>query len=127
MRGALTPLFVLVVLAGCAGAAGAGTAGGGGANVITSEQLREIDVEGLSVYEVIQRLRPNWLRPRGASISSGASIPRAVVDGVAYGEVSDLSSMSAREVQGIEFVSAADATTRFGTGYVGGAVVVRTR
>jgi hypothetical protein len=129
MRAAASSLFLLLVLAGCAAGGAAGTAGGSNPNVVSTEQLREIDPEGLTVLQVIERLRPNWLRPRGTTGfgASSASIPRAVVDGVPFGEVSDLSGMSAREAETLEFVSASDATTRFGTGYPGGAVLVRTR
>ena len=126
MRVALASLLVLLALAGCAGASG--TAGGGNPNVIGDQQLREMDPEGLSVIQVIQRLRPNWLRTRGtASFGGGAAVPQAVMDGVPLGDFSELGGVSAREVRGIEFVSAGDATTRFGTGYPGGAILVRTR
>ena len=126
MRVALAPLLLLLALAGCA--TGSGTAGGGNPNVIGDPQLRELDPEGLSVLQVVQRLRPNWLRTRGTgSLSGGAAVPRAVVDGVPLGDYDELGGISAREVRGIEFFSAGDATTRFGTGYPGGAILVRTR
>jgi hypothetical protein len=127
MRVALVSLLVLLALAGCAGASGT-AAGGGNPNAIGDQQLREMDQEGLTVLQVIQRLRPNWLRPRGtASLGGGAVVPRAVVDGVPLGDYPDLAGVSAREVRAIEFFSAGDATTRFGTGYPGGAILVRTR
>jgi hypothetical protein len=131
MRVAVASLVLVLVLAGCAGGASGTAAGGGNPNAIGDAQLRELDPEGLTVLQLIERLRPNWLRPRGTTGFGGggasASIPRAVVDGVPLGDYSDLARISAREVRGIEFFSAGDATTRFGTGYPGGAILVRTR
>jgi hypothetical protein len=128
MRVALASLLVVLALVGCAGASGT-AAGGGNPNVIGDQQLREMDAEGLTVLQVIQRLRPNWLRPRGTASfgGGGADVPQVVMDGVPLGDASELGGVSAREVRGIEFVGAGDATTRFGTGYPGGAILVRTR
>jgi hypothetical protein len=126
MRRAIPIFLLLLTLGACASAAGTG--GGGNASLITSDELRELDGQGLSVLEVIQRLRPTWTRGRGGtSFAGGPAVPRAVVDGVPYGDLSELSGVSAREAQVIELVGAGDATTRFGTGYPGGAILVRTR
>ena len=125
MRKSVSSLLLFVFFAGCAGT---GTAGGGNPSTIGAEQLREMDPEGLTVLQVVQRLRSNWLRPRGTtSFGGGASIPQVIVDGVPIGPVDELARLNAREVEGVEFLSAGDATTRFGTGYPGGAILVRTR
>ena len=131
MRFQLWSLLLVLVLAGCGAAATA--SGGGNSNLITSEQLR--DTEGLSVYQIIQRDRPRWLRAaRGApsfgNAAGGAvssAFARVVLDRVSYGETNDLRSLDTDEVDSIEYMSASDATTRFGTGYMGGAILVRTR
>ena len=133
MRFQLWSLLLVLVLAGC-GAAATGS-GGGNRNLITSELLRETDPEGLSVYQIIERIRPRWLRPgRGdtsfgnaAGGSEGADFARVVLDGIPYGDLNALRSLEIISVETIEFMRASDATTRFGTGYAGGAIIVRTR
>jgi hypothetical protein len=77
----------------------------------------------LDVYQAIGRLRPAWLRisPQGAS-------PVVVVDGSPQmGGLEQLRSFQAADVTALEYMSASDATTRFGTGYSGGAILVTTR
>ena len=41
-----------------------------------------------------------------------------------FGNVNDLRSMDAAEIDELRFLGAADATTRFGTGYPAGAILV---
>jgi hypothetical protein len=129
MRAMLSSLLLILVVSACA-SGGTGSSGGGNPNQISAEQLRELDPEGLSAYEVVRRLRPNWLRTRAtATFGGGASapLPRVVLDGAPGGDVSDLERIRAVEVAGMDFLSASDATTRFGTNYPAGAVLVRTR
>ncbi len=133
MRFQLWSLLLVLVLAGCGAAATA--SGGGNSNLITSELLREADPEGLNVYQIIQRNRPRWLREgRGdtsfgnaAGGAAGSDFARVVLDGLPYGAINELRSLEADQVESIEYMSASDATTRFGTGYSGGAILVRTR
>ena len=126
MRRAAPLLLLLLALAACAGAAG--TSAVGAANLVGPDQLRELDSEGLTVYQVLSRLRPTWLRSRGqTSIRGGPDIPRAVIDGVPYDDLAELARVNAREVESIEFVSSGDATTLYGTGYAGGAILVTMR
>ena len=49
------------------------------------------------------------------------------VDGVMYGKLESLHSLNIEEIREIEFISAGDATTRFGTDHLGGAILIRTR
>ena len=131
MRFQLWSLLLVLVLAGCGAAATA--SGGGNSNLITSELLRE--AEGLSVYQIIQRDRPRWLRAgRGAPTfgnavggAASSAFARVVLDGVPYGDFNELRRLDTDEVDSIEYMSASDATTRFGTGYANGAILVRRR
>lgn len=129
MRGSWMSLYLVLVLA-LGGCAGSMSGGGGSPNRISSEELREIEPEGLSAYEAVRRYRPNWLRTRSsATFGSGGAeqAARVVVDGVPMGEVEDLRALNVSEIEQLEYVGAGDATTRFGTGYVGGAILVQTR
>jgi hypothetical protein len=93
-------------------------------NVLTSEDIRSVDVGNL--YDVVRRLRPQWLRARGsASISSSRSTePVVYVAGIRQGEVRTLQNVNIARVSRVEFIDSRDATTRFGTGHMGGAIVV---
>ena len=128
MRITLSALLLTLTLAGCA--SGASSSGGGDPSRISAEQLRELDSEGLNALQVVQRLKPQWLRTRGTATFGGGGaevFARLVVDGVPFGESGDLRSLDATDIEDIAYLSAGDATTRFGTGYVGGAILVRTR
>ncbi len=112
--------FALVIgLAGCA-SGGGGSGGGGRANLLTVADMSE--VQQLSVYQAIQRLRPRWLRQRSNRL------PNVYIDGSRRtGGLDDLRSMRTSEVQEMQYLSGSDATTRFGTGNDGGAILVTTR
>ena len=57
----------------------------------------------------------------------GAIFPKVVVDETQYREIDDLRSMVVSEIDELRFIGAADATTRFGTGYPAGAILVSLR
>ena len=90
----------------------------GNSRLITRAEIESVPLE--TIYEVIERLRPNMLRSRGQPIM-------VYMNGTQIGEISMLRGIQASSVRQVEFVSAADATTRFGTGVPGGAIVVTSR
>ena len=109
---------------GCS--ASAGTAGGGSSDRITREQLETLEVA--STYDAIQRLKPSWLQTRGAfSVSGGTTGPRVHINDSRTASLDDLRSLPTTSVETIQYMSASDATTLFGTGYPGGLIQVRTR
>jgi hypothetical protein len=118
----LAPAFILFAAACASSGMGAGSGQSRSSrNVITAEELQTIDVP--DAYTAIQRLRSTWLRPR-----SGGGSPIAVfVDGVRTGDVDMLRQISAITVRELRFISPSDATTRWGTGYTNGAIMVFTR
>jgi hypothetical protein len=127
MRIVISSIVLTLVLTGCASA---GSAGGqrSNPNVITTAELRPADPEGLNVFQAIQRMRPQWLRGRGvATFTGGSELPRVLVEEAPFGEVDDLRSMDAYDIEELRFLSAADATTRFGTGYQAGVILVYLR
>lgn len=82
-----------------------------------------------TALEAVERLRPEFLRPRGSSsLSTGApDVPVVFLDGLRAGGFETLRTLRPTEVELIRFVSAADATTRYGTGYPGGIIEVVTK
>ncbi|MDH3222242.1 MAG: hypothetical protein OEO23_00890 [Gemmatimonadota bacterium] len=114
---------VLVLqLAGCA-SSGESRRGSG---AITAEELAAVSTS--DCLEAVRTLRPQWLRSRAAPTPRDPNpTPRVVVDGNARGGLEELSLIPASDVASIDYMSASDATIRFGTGFPGGAIVVRTR
>ena len=117
----LTASFALALgLAGCASGGGAGGGGGSGPNRLTAEDL--VDVQQLDAYQAIQRLRSRWLRGRGGQT------PNVIVDGSARpGGLDALATIRTSDVEEIQFLSANDASLRYGTGNSGGAIVITTK
>ena len=127
MRIILSSILLTLALTGCA----SGSASGGqrrNPDLITSEELRQTDSEGLSAFQAVQRMRPQWLRGRGVgSFGGGLELPKVMVEESPYGEVDDLRSMNVSDIDEMRFLGAAEATTRFGTGYDAGAILVSLR
>lgn len=114
-------LFVV----GCASGGGAGA----GAPPSASERLarEEIALIGdTSAEQVVRTLRPRWLQARRGVGFGGPSLPEVFVDGLHLGPLSTLRQISSRDIESMELIGAADATTLYGTGYAGGVISVRT-
>ena len=120
-RRAVLATFALAIgLAGCGAGAGGGGGGGGSGNRITNAELA--DLQQLDAYQAIQRLRPTWLRQRGSQL------PNVYVDGARRtGGLDELASLRVSDIEEMRYLSGNDATTRFGTGNDGGAIMVTTR
>jgi len=121
-------LAAIVLFAGCAASApGAGRPGVGDRSILTSDEI--VTSTGRNVYEVIAQLRPEYLRSRGAGSLRNEAPPRATVyvDNVRFGALETLQSLTVDHLLRVEYLSASDATTRFGTDHTGGAILVTTR
>lgn len=117
----LLSFALMIGFAGCA----SGSGGGGGGSRSSSNRLVAADManqQELDLYQAIRQLRGRWLTSRGRGT------PKVHVDGGArQGGVQELQNIRVSEVQEVEFMGAADATLRFGTGYEAGAILVTTR
>ena len=121
----LTMMFV--VLSGACRTVGETGGTSRSRNLITAEEL--MAVPHSSVYEAIRALRPRWLQARGG-VSLGEpekQLARVHIDGQLRGELNELWTLLPSEVEEIRYMSASDATTRFGTNHIAGAIVVTTR
>ena len=58
---------------------------------------------------------------------AGENRARVVLDGMDYGRIDALQSLDANDIEEILYLSSSEATTRFGTGYPGGVILVSTR
>ena len=82
----------------------------------------------VSAYHAIESLRPTWLYHQGnATISNPNPLPIVYLDGVRTGNLEQLHLMSAEGIDTMRRLSPSDATTRYGTGHLAGAIDVRTR
>ena len=120
--------FVSLALALALGATGcAGGGAGGGASRpagSSADHIVEAELEALyqlSALEAIRRLRPRWLQTRTGTP------PQVHVDGNPMGGAENLNALRAADIQEMRYLSAADATTRFGTNYVSGVILVSTK
>jgi hypothetical protein len=97
-------------------------------DLITLQEIEALEVA--TAYDVVQILRPNFLRTRGQSfIGDPDPVPAVVyLDGFQHGSTPEsLRSILRTSVREIEYINSRDATTRYGTGHRGGAILVRTR
>lgn len=99
----------------------------GGSNVITQAEIEYASAS--NAHEAIQRLRPRMLQRRsGAATDKGEGGEIVVyLDNAKYGFPDQLSSIAADRIKEIRYISAADATTRWGTGYTEGVILVTTK
>ena len=119
MKSGLVAAAMLLALAGglsCASTSEGSTVSRGRGD-ITQEEIQATSVN--DAMEAISLLRPQWMRGR----SSGATI---VIDGQRSTR-DRLATIPISSIVRISFMSAADATTRFGTGFFDGAIVVTLR
>lgn len=112
---ALLLIAVTFPLASCAAGASSGSTPRR-PNLITAAQLEEAQSDAQNLWEVIQRLRPNWLVSRAATMRERID-PVVYVDGTRFGEVESLREIPLTGVIAILRVSAQDATLLYGTGH----------
>jgi len=132
----LMAAVVVAVSSGCSSSGGNTATGAPRApsrqqDVITAAEIAERAAEASNALQIVQKLRPQMLTTRGrfspADSSDAGARPKVVVDGVAYGQIENLVNVNAVSVSEIRYLNATDATTRFGTGYVGGVILVTTK
>jgi hypothetical protein len=130
--GALAPavclLASLLILPACASAGTEReTALPGDQNRLTAHEIQQRD--HTNAFEVVQALRPQWLRQRG---QTSLRVPQSsevviYVDGQLLGGPGTLRHVHASQVDTMQYLNASEATMRFGTGHSGGAIVILTR
>ena len=118
----LQAVLVAALLAACATAATTRAPRGDPA-VLAAEEIERSNVGTL--HDAIQRLRPHFFFSRGRTSLRGANPrPAVIVNNVPQASFESLRGISATNVQYVRFLSAPEATTRFGTGYMAGVIEV---
>src|SRR6267378_1672054 len=80
-----------------------------------------------SAYELIHRLRPNFLTYRGETSfdpSKSQPYPTVYVDGQEFGPIGTLRNIPATQIATIRLYLSWEATTKFGSGKMGGVIAI---
>ena len=123
MRYLIVFLALSLGLDACASSSRDGV-GGNERNVITALELA--DRTFTDTYEAVRQLRPSWLRSRGPVSLSDPGYAVVYFDNMSAGGLESLRGIPIEHVAEIRFLSASDATIRFGTGYPSGIIMVIT-
>ena len=94
--------------------------------LITFEEMQQRG-QFSSLYDLIQELRPRWLRAQGPDTFMGQGGQVQVhMDGNRLGGVEALRGLGAHGVTSIEWMAPIDAAARFGLDHGHGAIIVST-
>jgi outer membrane cobalamin receptor len=118
-------LLLLLVLVSCTRQTTRPT--GGDRDVITEEEIA--GTSAINAYEVVQKLRGNFLSNRGKTtiLGKSSSTPVVYVDGVRYGEILSLRNITSTTVQSIRLYRAWEAQQKYGNDVMGGVIEVTTK
>ncbi len=141
MTGLTRTLLAGAALAGAAGCASSGTAGQAGdpqttvvssparqrkdPNVITEAELASRAT--LTARQAIEQLRPQFLRIRGTTTLGNAQTGDVIwvyFDGTRMGTLEVLNNIGVHEIREIRYLNPSEATNRYGTGHVQGAILI---
>lgn len=104
-----------------------------GPAISDSQLITEDEIEASrapTAFEVIQKLRANFLSYRGETSfdrQKSQPYPTVYVDGQEYGPIGTLRNIPASQVATIRLYRSWEATTKFGTGNMGGVIAITTR
>jgi hypothetical protein len=105
----------------------------GPGELASSQLITEQEIEASrapTAYDAIQKLRANFLSYRGETSfdkSRSAPYPTVYVDGQEFGPIASLRNLPASQIGAIRLYRSWEATTKFGTGNMGGVIAVTTR
>lgn len=122
-RYTLLSIFLLLSFSACA-ATQTGSSSSN-RNLLTNEEIQQTRGYN-SAYEIIRNLRPHWLRKRGRQSIYNEGTIVVYLDDMKYGDPEMLREIRAENVRSIQFLSAAQASSRFGLDHTHGAILVRT-
>ena len=90
--------------------------------LLTETEIYSVDAP--TALDAIQRLRPQYL---WTGRIRAAEAPRVYVDGMFVGGLNALRDIASTTIHEIRRLDALEATTRYGTGHPGGAIVIITK
>jgi hypothetical protein len=119
MRRATAVLILTVAIVACSRTHHPETATGTPNSALTQKEIAGVAVD--NAYDAVQRLRPTFLRVHTVS-SHGNEYPVLFIDGIRRGDPTIMRTVRANEVVSIRYLSALDATTRYGMNIAGGVI-----
>ena len=124
-RGLLALLALLPALAACGG----GAAQGGPGSSLSPDLIGLDEIEASSTtnaWDLINQVRPNWLRGRGTPSLRNTQVPLPLVyvDDRRQGDLNVLRSFPTGGIAELRYINATTATTRFGNGHAGGVIQI---
>lgn len=104
----------------------------GPGSVSDSQLITEEEIDAsraANAFEVIRKLRGNFLTYRGETSLKGESKPYPTVylDGQQFGPIETLRTIPASQISSIRLLRSWEATTKYGTGNMGGVIAISTR
>lgn len=126
MRPVVRTTFLLLVLA-LASACGARS---GAPNSTRSDLIVLSEVSAGSftnVFDLVQAMRPNWLRARSPNSFQSPGFVQVYLDDVRLGGVENLRTLAVQGVQYIRWYDPISASSRWGLNHEQGAIVVSMR
>ncbi len=131
LRWSPAALLVAMLTVACASGGSSGaisTPPRGSLNLITEAEIESAGADLVTAFDVVQRLRPTMMRPRNLTAGArggGSEFGVIVFIGeTRAGEVDQLRQVMRGTVKEIRYISATDATTRWGTGLTHGVIQV---
>jgi hypothetical protein len=100
----------------------------GDRNIITESEI--MAVPSANLYDLIEKLRPNMLRSRGAMTLGGTATTEyaeVYVDGRRYGDIASLRSIVSSQVSRVRYYGSSDAAAKFGMINANGVIDVTIR
>lgn len=116
----------LLFFAACGSTSNQRGSRGGNPDRINADQMEEVADQYNTAYSVIEGLRPLWLRKRGRSTTNPSEIV-VYLDGSRYASPDALRSIPTVDVASMAFLSPAEATNRYGSGHIHGAILVTSK
>ena len=133
MASSVRTLFISLALVATAACASSGAQKSSG----SPDKLSKAEIEATnstSVYEVINRLRPNWLRPPGMTMTgiqnSGPQRVTVYLDNQPLGGIETLRTITTPSVMTMEFLSptrAANVVTNLPNGIATAVILIKTK
>lgn len=119
----LLSLLLLLFVSACAATQKSGSSSD--RNLLTSEEIQQAS-QYANAYEIVQNLRPHWLRKRGRQSIYNEGTIVIYLDEMRYGGPDALREINGSNIRSIQFLSAAQASSRFGLDHNHGAILVKT-
>lgn len=123
----LAMLAAAGVMACASAGSGTTSVGASDANFITAAQISAS--QQTNAYDIVSKLRPNFLKSRGRTTIYGQGSDYATVflDGQSFGDLGSLRNIASSQIRSIKFIRGTDAVTVYGMQYGAGVIDVRTK